>query len=79
MNMKYLFCFNNYFYTEYSFSLQLPLSLLLLLVSDVYVLIDFLTSVDTAFTVITVLIVPYFRWKQPDRPTTYRVSKFDFG
>ncbi|XP_071838363.1 cystine/glutamate transporter-like [Apostichopus japonicus] len=52
---------------------SLPLSLLLLLVSDVYVLIDFLTSVDTAFTVITVLIVPYFRWKQPNRPTTYRV------
>lgn len=57
-------------------AISLPISLLLLLAKDVYILIDFLTSVDTAFTVITAAVIPYFRWKQPNRPASYRVPLF---
>ncbi|KAJ8030789.1 Cystine/glutamate transporter [Holothuria leucospilota] len=54
----------------------LPVSFLFLLVEDLFILIEVIESVDTAFNIITVAIIPYFRWKQPDRPASYKVPLF---
>lgn len=54
-------------------ALSLPITLFMLLVGNIWELIQFSTFVDTAFIVLTLITLPYFRWRRPDRDLPFKV------
>ncbi|XP_041455713.1 cystine/glutamate transporter-like isoform X2 [Lytechinus variegatus] len=51
----------------------LPITLIYLMFDDVIALINYMLFVIVAFMALTVLIIPYYRWKQPDMERTLKL------
>ncbi|XP_071839079.1 cystine/glutamate transporter-like isoform X2 [Apostichopus japonicus] len=56
-----------------SMAFSLPLTVIMLLSGNLWELLTFSSFIDTAFIVVTLCAIPYFRWKRPDQPRPFKV------
>ena len=62
-------------FIKFNFDLfQGALSLVYLCTSDIYVLINYASFVESSFILLSIASLLYLRWKQPDLPRPIRVS-----
>ena len=64
------------YYTPIPAILTTLVGLFYLLEDSVISLISYLAFVETIFDTMTVAVLPYYRWKQPNRPRPFRVTLF---